>query len=148
MAEALLVDDHLLLTVLLDTEPPELRPRGGVLFTSGLWYHRLCRAVGASTVTGSLSRRLRSASLDASAAVAAALVKLPADIGLLSLRELARPMAALVNGGVRLNLLSLEALAAAEIIGATIVLAEQDENPTLVAAAAARGVRVRILATS
>ncbi|MGH3470562.1 MAG: type II toxin-antitoxin system PemK/MazF family toxin, partial [Nocardioidaceae bacterium] len=31
------VDDHLLLRILLDDEPQELRPSGGRVFTTGLW---------------------------------------------------------------------------------------------------------------
>ena len=46
------IDDHLLLRILLDEEPPGLRPDGGRLFTTGLWYHRLCRSVGDRSVVG------------------------------------------------------------------------------------------------
>ena len=46
------VDDHLLLRILLDDEPQGLRPGGGRLFTTGLWYHRLCRSVGDRSVVG------------------------------------------------------------------------------------------------
>jgi hypothetical protein len=54
-------------------------------------------------------------------------------------------MAQLLEQGVRLNLLSLEALATAEHLGAEICLATADENPPLLAAAAARGVRTRLV---
>jgi len=54
----LLVDDHLLLRVLLDDEPPDLRPKPAGLHTTGLWYHRLCRALADRTVVGALSRSL------------------------------------------------------------------------------------------
>lgn len=43
-------------------------------------------------------------------------------------------MARLLDGGVRLNLMSLEALAAAEQQGAELCLAAVDENPSLLAA--------------
>ncbi len=48
--------------------------------------------------------------------------------------------------GVRLNLMSLAALAAAEQLGAEIWLAIADENPQLIAAAQQRGIRTRLVA--
>jgi hypothetical protein len=64
---------------------------------------------------------------------------LPESIGLMSLRELAWPMTQLLQDGVRLNLMSLEALAAAEDQRAELCLAAADENPQLLDAA--RGTR-------
>ncbi len=139
------MDDHLLLQVLLKREPVELRPRGGQLFTTGLWYHRLCRALASPAVTGALSRRLRRADpVVASSAVRAA-IALPDTIGLYSLRELSWPMARLLHAGMRLNLLSLEALAAAERQDAELCLATADGNPRLVEAASARNRPVRLI---
>jgi hypothetical protein len=63
----------------------------------------------------------------------------------MSLRELAWPMAQLLEDGVRLNLLSLEALAAADHYGAELCLAAVDENPGLLASAAARGTPTRLI---
>ena len=139
------VDDHLLLRVLLDEEPPELRPPGARLFTTGLWYHRLCRAVANPAVTGPLSRMLGGADTVVAASAARAITSLPETIGLLSLRELAWPMARLLDEGVRLNLMSLEALAAAEHQVAELCLATADEHPHLLAAAAARGAPARVV---
>ena len=73
------------------------------------------------------------------------LVALPDTIGLLSLRSLGWSMASLIADGVRLNLLSLEALAAAEMLDAEICLAEADKNPTLLDVAARRCVPVRLV---
>lgn len=47
---------------------------------------------------------------------------------------------------VRLNLMSLEALAAAEQLGAEICLAIADENPQLIAAAQQIGIPARLVA--
>jgi hypothetical protein len=139
------VDDHLLLRIMLNEEPDELRPPGAQIFTTGLWYHRLCRALGTHAVTGALSRRLgRADPVVAASAIRAATV-LPGAIGLVSLRELSWPMARLLDAGVRLNLLSLEALAAAERQGAELCLAAADENPQLLSAAAARGTPARLI---
>jgi hypothetical protein len=70
---------------------------------------------------------------------------LPETVGLISLPELAWPMARLLDEGVRLNLMSLEALAAAEHLGAELCLAAVDENPPLIDAALARGIPTRLL---
>jgi hypothetical protein len=80
----------------------------------------------------------------ASAAVRS-LVELPETIGLVSLRSLGWLMASFIADGLRLNLLSLEALAAAEMLDAEICLAEADNNPTLLDAASRRGVSVRLV---
>lgn len=139
------VDDHLLLRVLLGDEPPTLRADGESLATTGLWYHRLSRALGDEAVVGSLSRRLGSLDRSTAAAVVGTVIELPDTIRLVSLRSLAWPMGQLVHSGVRLNLLSLEALAAAQHLSGEICLAEADDNPTLRAACNATGVTVRII---
>lgn len=141
----MVVDDHLLLRVLLDDEPPSLRPGGARLATTGLWYHRLCRAIGSPAVSGALARRLNSVDPSVGAAVAQAIATLPETIDLPSLRRLAWPMAGLLQDGARLNLLSLEALATAEHLGADLCLAVADENPQLIEAARARGTTVRLI---
>ncbi len=79
------------------------------------------------------------------ASTARAITALPEGIGLLSLRELAWPMAQLLGEGVRLNLMSMEALAAAETHGAELCLATADDNPPLLGCAAARGTPARLI---
>ncbi len=137
------VDDHLLVRILLDDEPTDLRPAGGRILTTGLWYHRFCRAVVVPAVAGTLSRSLGSADPELGAAAIRAVVDLPDTIDLVSLRDLAWPMAGLLADGVRLNLLSLEALAAAEHADADLCLAPADDNRPLRSAAEARGTIVR-----
>lgn len=141
----IVIDDHLLLRMLLGDEPNDLQTRSARIFTTGLWYHRLCRALTNSTVSGVMSRSLGSADPTLGARAVIALTDLPASIGLISLRELAWPMAVLLDAGLRLNLMSLEALAAAEQLGAEVCLATADENPQLIAAAALRGVPTRLV---
>ena len=138
-----LVDDHLLLRVLLDDEPDALRPPGTALSTTGLWYHRLCRAIADETVIGSMSRRLGAIDPGLATRVIGTIVELPDSITMISLRTLGWSMAELVHAGARLNLLSLEALAAARHLGAEIRLAEEDDNPTLRDVARNLGVVVR-----
>jgi len=138
-----LLDDHLLLRVLLGDEPSTLRPGGAAIATTGLWYHRLCRAVADNTVIGSMSRRLGAVDAAVASGVLGAVVDLPDTIELVSLRTLGWPMGELVHAGARLNLLSLEALAAARHFAADVCLAEADDNPPLRAAATYLGIAVR-----
>ncbi len=111
--------------------------------TTGLWYHRLCRALADDTIIGSMSRRLGAVDDAVATDVVGAVIELPDIVELVSLRQLAWPMAELVHTGVRLNLLSLEALAAARQLTAEICLAEQDANGPLREAASILGVDVR-----
>ena len=143
MSDVVLVDDHILLSLLLGEEPRELRPRGGVVATTGLWYHRLCRALADQAVVGSMSRQLGGVSPDIAADVIAAVIELPESIELMSLRALGWPMGELMRDGVRLNLLSLEALAAARILGAEICCAQGNENEPLRDAAHAHAIPIR-----
>lgn len=146
MSDPLLVDDHLLLRLLLDDEPPSLRPRGAELFTTGLWYHRLCRALSNPTVIGALSSRLNAVAGNVASEAIVSVTELPDSIGLLSLRTLGWPMAKLVSAGARLNLLSLEALAAATHLQAEICLAPADHNRPLHQHAAQHNLPVRVIA--
>jgi hypothetical protein len=141
----IVVDDHVLLRVLLDEEPVELRPGGAEVLTTGLWYHRLCRSIADRAVTGIFSRALGRADPLVATAAVEAVTRLPDSIGLVSLRDLAWPMARLVDDGIRLNLMSLEALAAAEHLGAELCLASSDRNPLLLAAAQSRATPTRLL---
>lgn len=145
MGDAVLIDDHLLLAVLLGREPTALRPSDARIATTGLWYHRLCRAVIDSTVVGSMSRRLSGLAPAAASAAIASVVRLPADIEMVSLRTLGWPMAEVLSGGSRLNLLSLEAIAAARFIDAEICLATADRNEALTDAARTLGLNVRTI---
>jgi hypothetical protein len=138
-----LLDDHLLLRVLLGDEPSTLRPRGATIATTGLWYHRLCRALADNTVVGSMSRRLGAVDDTVATDVLGAVIELPDTVELVSLRTLGWPMGELVRAGARLNLLSLEALAAARHLTAEVCLAEADDNDPLRAAADRFAVTVR-----
>lgn len=140
-----LIDDHLVLRVLLGDEPVTLRPANTVLATTGLWYHRLCRALSDDAVIGSMSRRLGAVDRDVATGVLGAVIELPEHLELVSLRTLGWPMSEMVHAGFRLNLLSLEALAAARHLAADICLATADDNGPLRAAAIDAGVTVRMI---
>jgi hypothetical protein len=138
-----LVDDHLLLRVLLGDEPPALRPGPAAIATTGLWYHRLCRALTDQAVVGSLSRRLGAVDDAVAARVLGEVIDLPETVELVSLRTLGWPMAQLVHTGARLNLLAWEALAAARHLAADVCFAPSDDNAPLRAAVDTIGVVVR-----
>ena len=140
-----LVDDHVLLRVLLDDEPPTLRPAGTAIATTGLWYHRLCRALADKSVVGSMSRRLGAVEDAVASKVVGAVVGLPDTVELVSLRSLGLPMGQLIHVGARLNLMSLEALVAARHLSAEVCLADADDNLPLRAAATEFGVVVRTI---
>ena len=146
MTETVLVDDHILLSVLLDDEPEGLRPMGSAIATTGLWYHRLCRALANQAVVGSLSRRLGGIDAAVASDVIASVIELPPAIELVSLRELSWPMGELTYQGIRLNLLSLEAVAAARHLGAEICLAAADDNKPLANIARRLAIPVRRVA--
>ena len=95
-----LVDDRALSEILRGE-----RRIDGSVFTTGLWYLRLCQAVLTtnSPVQGSLSRPIAVLPPSVQQAAFAALMSLPEDIGLLSLRELGPTMAEL-RRKYRLNL--------------------------------------------
>jgi hypothetical protein len=139
----ILLDDHLLLRLLLGDEPMDLRSAGTAIATTGLWYHRLCRALSDDRVVGSLSRRLGAVDDKVAAGVLSSVVALPDTVEMPSFRTLGWPMAELIHAGARLNLLSLEALAAARHLSAEICLAEHDDNEPLRSAASRFGVIVR-----
>jgi hypothetical protein len=139
------VDDTLLFRILTGDEPDSLRPQGGRLATTGVYYHRLCRALVERQVLGAMSRELAGLEPELARAAVDAVTTLPGRVTLVSLRTLAMPMARLVEMGARLNLLALEALAAAEHLDAELCMAARDVNPRLVAAAKERDVLVRTI---
>lgn len=140
----ILIDDHLLLRVLLGNEPLAVRA-GDRVATTGLWYHRLCRALSNDAIAGSLSRQLGGVDEHVAASVIDAVTELPTHVDVLSLRTLGWPMAQLVASGHRLNLLALEAIAAAKRLSAEIWLSPASADSPLRSAAEREAVPVRIV---
>ncbi len=90
-------------------------------------------------------KRLGAVDDDVAAGVLASVIELPETVELVSLRMLGWPMAELIHAGARLDLLSLEALAAARHLAAGICLAVQDDNEPLRVAASSFGVSIRLV---
>lgn len=145
MTLPLLIDDHLLARHLTATPPRELARSRRPIATTGLWYHRLARAVAASPVGGTLSREVGDRSGLLGERLASTLTRLPENIEVVSLRHLAQPMAQLVASGHRRNLLCLEVLAAAQYLGADIWLSAANNAGPLLESANELGIRVRVL---
>jgi hypothetical protein len=134
-----LVDDQHLGAMLRGDAPPDHDAR---TFTTGYWYVRLCQAVfTATSQPGRLSgpfldlpEPTRSRAIDA-------LVVLPESIGLLSLRDLG-PSLGRLRGRYKLNILGMEALAAAIHLDAAVQLSAR--SPKLEAALEAEGLTVSV----
>jgi hypothetical protein len=115
-----LIDDQLLSSVLRGKVPRVLASME--LCTTGYWYVRLCQAVVSATErTGALSRPFSELPLDLRERAVRALLELPEDIGLVSLRDLA-PLIGQLRRDHQLNILGMEALAAAKRLGADVHL--------------------------
>ncbi len=140
-----LVDDYTLGRVLRGDLPHELDPEE-TIYTTGCWYLRLCQAVlGRHQVVGQLSRPFRDLPDELRDRALGLVVELPVTIGLISLRDLA-PCIPRLRHDHLLNLLSIEALAAATTLDATVVLSTA--SPMLEAALAAEGQPVRLIGDS
>ena len=120
---AIVIDDQLLLDVLAgqanDRVESELA-RGGV-YTTGCWYFRLSRATSTGSGSGELSGRMAELSTEKQRRARVALVDLPPEIGLLSLRLLV-PVMQELRVRRSLNLLNAEALAAAVFLDAELLV--------------------------
>lgn len=137
---AQLVDDRILSSVLGGGSPPQ---PSEPIYTTGYWYLRLCRAVlGAPGPYGVLSRSFPTLSEPRREQVLQALLELPPEIGLVSLRTLG-PSAGRLSRRHNLNALSLEALAAAVHLEADVY--SSVPSPRLQAALNAQSRRLEIV---
>lgn len=135
-----LIDDQLLGAVLRGRPPRALASQE--LFTTGYWYVRLCQAVlGAQERAGALSRPFVELPDELRRRALAAVLELPADIGLLSLRDLG-PTIAQLRQHHQLNILSIEALAAATQLQANVHLSAP--SPQLEQALRSANLKVKV----
>jgi hypothetical protein len=134
-----LVDDQLLSAILRGESPPAADPEA---FTTGYWYTRLCQAVlGASERAGVLSGPFAALPEPLRARAMRSVLELPESIGLLSLRTLA-PAIGSLRQRYALNVLGMEALAAACELGADVYLSAS--SPGLEEALRSEGIRVTV----
>ncbi|MGH9104189.1 MAG: hypothetical protein ACRDYD_14585 [Acidimicrobiales bacterium] len=135
-----LVDDRLLGDVLRGVEPRSVQHRE--VFTTGYWYVRLCQAVLASGQgSGVISSPFASLPEGLRSPATIAVMELPDTIGLVSLRSLA-PLIGSLRRDHSLNILAMEALAAAKYLQADVILSVA--CPHLQAALTHEGLTARV----
>ncbi len=133
------IDDHLLRDVLVGDRSPDLGGLATSLATTGLWLFRLSSALATPEVLGKLTAPVAALPADQQELFRSRLVALPDEIEVLSLRQLAWPMALLQHRhrteGRPLSAAMAEALTAAQALGAAIAVSRHDVGPNLKAAA-------------
>ncbi len=141
----LVVDEQLLSIVLRGDElPAELRS-DSTIATTGYWYIRLCQAVlGVADRPGTLAGPFTVLPPGRREQALAAMLELPEEIGLVSLRELG-PVIGRLRARHQLNILGVEALAAAVYLDATVALSAR--SPRLEDALRAEGMAFHIVAS-
>ena len=141
----LLVDDQLLSVVLRGDELPAPLGSDVTIATTGYWYVRLCQAVlGVAHKPGTLSGPFTALPGDRRERALAALLELPDDIGLVSLRELG-PVIGRLRVRHQLNILGAEALAAAVYLDATVALSAR--SPRLEGALSVEGLSFHVVSS-
>lgn len=139
----LLVDDQLLSAVLRGEGLPGRLVADRPLFTTGYWYVRLCQAaLGVADRAGVLSGPFAALSPNRREEALVAVLELPEEIGLVGLRDLG-PVIARLRTRHQLNILSIEAVAAAVHLGATVALSAR--SPRLEHALTAEGRPIEIV---
>ncbi|HPU39572.1 MAG TPA: hypothetical protein PLS63_08360 [Microthrixaceae bacterium] len=135
-----LVDDQLLGQILRGADPPDPTAK---VYTTGYWYVRVCQAVlTASGRPGSLSAPFLGLPAGTRERTIQTLLELPPWIGLLSLRDLG-PGIGRLRSEHRLNILGIEALAAAVALEAHVHLSAP--SPKLQEALEAEGRTVTLV---
>jgi hypothetical protein len=133
----LLVDDQLLSIVLRGEGRATGLAGDATIYTTGYWYVRLCQAaLNVADRPGVLSGPFAALPRDRREQAVAAVLELPDEIGLVSLRQLA-PVIGRLRTRHQLNILSLEALAASVFLRAAVALSAR--SPRLEDALAAEG---------
>lgn len=118
-SSTLLIDDRLLVAHLVGA--PLALPEHDSLATTTYWYYRACRAAVAGG-SGQLSGPFRALDAPRQGEAIAAMLRLPDHIGLPDPRRLVPEMVAVHRRHPHLNLLNIEAAAAARLLAAHVVL--------------------------
>ena len=138
-----LIDDQMLGAVLRGQRPKMLASKE--IYTTGYWYVRLCQAaLGVQERIGVLSGPFVELPEELRQRALAAVLELPDEIGLLSLRELG-PTIAELRSQHQLNILSIEALASASRLRAQVYLSAP--SPQLERALRSANLKVKVQAT-
>jgi hypothetical protein len=141
----LLVDDRLLSVVLRGEDLPVPLDSNVAISTTGYWYVRLCQAVfGVAERPGTLSGPFTALPSGRREQALAAVLELPEEIGLVSLRQLG-PVIGRLRARHQLNILGAEALAAAVYLRATVALSAR--SPRLEDALSVEGMAFHVVAS-
>jgi len=135
---SVLIDDRLLVAYLLDVKLA--LPKRAELYTTAYWYYRACRAAVAGSV-GQLSGPFRALPTDEEARAVQGLLQLPEHIGLPESRRLVPEMAEVARRHPPLNVLNIEAVAAARLLRARVLLSPPAARGVLPAALADEDIR-------
>jgi hypothetical protein len=138
-----LLDDHLLRDWLAGPDAALKRAvaRSRVA-TTNLWYARLCKSAaghGGGALLGSWSGKEREV-------VIAGLIGLPESLSVVPMTDLAWRMGQLVHDHGGLSTLGSEVVAAAERLGARILVSSRDDGPGIRNACGELKIRHRVLA--
>jgi hypothetical protein len=136
---SVLIDDRLLVAHLTGARVLPSRATA-TLHTTTYWYFRACRAavLGGS---GQLSGPFSQLEPDDQARAITAMLSLPEDVGLPDARPLVPAMVEVSSHHPRLNLMNIEATAAALVLGARVLLSPAAAKGVLPPALDAEGVR-------
>lgn len=115
-------------------------PRRAALRTTTLWYYRACRAA-VTGAGGHLSGPFTALDPTRQAAAVQAMVELPDDVHLPDPRPLVPEMVRIHRRHPKLNLLNLEAAAAARLLGARVLLSRPSAAGVLPKVLDAEGIR-------
>jgi len=145
----IVLDDHLVRDFVAGELPTSLASADSDLATTNLWLFRLAGALARGGLGGSLSGRVKGLEADDVARFRRELAEQIEIFTVVPMQQIVWSMADLQqrhrDGGRRLSAAMVEALAAAEILGATIAVAEGDVGPGLQAAAEADGVAFMVV---
>ena len=147
---SVVVDDHLLRDILAGERTSDL---GGLapdgVATTGLWLFRLCSSLADPEVAGKLAAPVAGLPLDIQDRFLAQITALPDEIEVVPMRDLSWSMAQLQHRhrseGRGMSALMVEALAAADRLGAGIAVSTHDVGPNLRDSATADGIAFHIL---
>jgi hypothetical protein len=118
----LLVDDQVLSDVIRGDGRAKRWALDTTIYTTGYWYVRLCQAaLNVAGRPGVLSGPFAALPPDRREQALALVLQLPDEIGLVSLRQLA-PVIGRLRARHQLNILGMEALAAAVLLDAAVAL--------------------------
>jgi hypothetical protein len=140
--EVVVLDDRLLIEELLVGLPQ--RRRRLSMFTTSYWYYRACRAAVAGA-GGHLSGPLEQLAAAEQERAILSLLELREDIGLPDPRATVPAMADISRRHVQLNLLNLEAVAAARLFAAVVWLSAPAANGVLPSVLEAEGLRWKVV---